>query len=184
MATTTDSIIDRVLGGDVDAFGEIIRRHQEEIWRLVSFAMKDRATTEDLVQQVFVDAYFHLGRYEPGRDFGRWIRTVARNRIRKELRRSLREIQRYRAYHRHLLERLDRDPESDRREEELREALVRCRQGLSPDVSRAIEMRYGESRTFEDIARALGRTVAASRQLLQRVRLALRRCVEERLARS
>ncbi len=184
MVSTTESIIERVLGGEVDAFGEVVRRYQEEIWRIVAFALKDPATTEDLVQQVFVNAYFNLHQYESGRAFGKWLRSVARNLVRKELRRALRESARYRTYRKYLLERLENGPEADRREEELRQALEKCRQGLSPDVSRALDLRYGESRSFENIAEVLGRTVAASRQLLQRVRLALRKCVEERLARA
>ena len=31
MESTTDSIVERVLAGDIDAFGEIVRRYQEEI---------------------------------------------------------------------------------------------------------------------------------------------------------
>jgi RNA polymerase sigma-70 factor (ECF subfamily) len=190
MDSTTDhssrinGIIARVLGGDVDAFGEIVRLHQEEIWRLVAFAMLDTATTEDLVQQVFVDAYFHLEQFQRDRDFGKWLRAIARNAVRKELRRAVRESGKYAAYRNHLLERLDESPETDRHEEDLRAALAKCREGLAPDVSRALELRYGESRSFQDIARVLGRTVAASRQLLQRVRLALRKCVEERMAQA
>ena len=86
METTTETILQRVREGDVDAFVEIVRRHQEEIWRIAALPMRDTATTEDLVQQVFVDAYFHLDQFQTGRDFGRWLRTIARNLVRKELR--------------------------------------------------------------------------------------------------
>lgn len=184
MAKTTEDIIARVLSGDVDAFGEIVREYQREIWQIVAYTMRDAATTEDLVQQVFVDAYFHLRQYEPGRDFGRWLRTVARNLVRKELRRGARESRKLRVYRERLLERLENSPGDDERQTEVREALEKCREGLAPDAAQALELRYENARSFDEIAATLGRTVAACRQLLQRVRLGLRRCVEERLSQT
>ena len=144
MTITTESIIDRVLAGEIDAYGEIVRHYQHEIWRLVALALRDTATTEDLVQQVFVDAYFHLEQYEPGRDFGAWQRTVARNLVRKELRRGTRESRKFRAYHQHLLERLENDPENDEHHAELREALA-----AAPERTWfAAEMRVGAYMAF------------------------------------
>jgi RNA polymerase sigma-70 factor (ECF subfamily) len=186
MATSTEieGIVERILEGDADAFAEIVHRYQDGVRRAVAFTLRDAAATDDLVQQAFVDAYFHLDRYARGRDFGAWLRAIARNLVRKELRRGVREGRKFAAYRRHLLERLDGDPDIDWRLERRRRAVARCREGLSPDASRAIDLRYGEGKSFGEVAEALGRTVAAARQLLQRVRLALRKCAEERMARA
>jgi DNA-directed RNA polymerase specialized sigma24 family protein len=60
------------------------------------------------VQQAFIDAYTHLHKYQLGTDFGAWIRTVTRNRLRKEYRTATREEQRLMVYREQLVERLRR----------------------------------------------------------------------------
>jgi RNA polymerase sigma-70 factor (ECF subfamily) len=181
-ANTTETAVREVLAGRIDSYSEIVRRHQDEIRRIVAWAMRDPAVTEDLVQQVFVNAYLSLGDYDCGRDFGSWLRTIARNLVRNELRRELREGRKLRLYRERLAERLGGDDASDRHGERLREAMEKCRGELSPQAAEAIELRYVRSMTFEEMAGTLGRTVAATRQMLTRIRQALRRCIEERMA--
>ena len=182
MTADVEATIEEVLSGRIDAYADIIRRYQDEIWRIVAFALRDVATTEDLVQQVFVDAYTNLGSYERGRDFGPWLHTMARNAVRKEIRRSAREGRKLRAYHEHLAERLEGTADAGGHEERLRGALEKCREKLSPSASKALDLRYTRSMGFGEIAEALGRTIEATRQMLWRVRAALRRCIEERTA--
>ena len=174
-----DEIIERVLAGEVDRFAEIIRHHQQDIWRIAAFALRDTAATEDLVQQVFVEAYLALGRFERGRDLGAWLRTIARNQVRKELRRSGRDARKRRSYASWLDAELDAAGEGDGADPELRAALRRCREALAPAAAEALERRYERAQGFEQIAAALERTVAATRQLLSRTRAALRQCIEK-----
>ena len=176
--------IQEVLAGRLDAYAGIVRRYQEDVWRIVAYALREVPATEDLVQQVFVNAYLNLGTYDAGRDFGAWLRSMARNLVRNEIRGRLRERKALRSYHEHLAGRLADEDASERREARLRAALGECRRKLPLDTARALEMRYGRSLAFGDIASALGRTVAATRQMLQRVRVRLRRCLEERMART
>ncbi len=179
----TRAVIERVRGGDVEAYAELVSAFQRDVWRVVAFALRDPDGTEDLVQQSFVTAYLRLDSFQPGRDFRPWVRGIARNVLREELRRRGRTSARMRRYRAHL-ETVGRDdPAADRREDELREALARCREGLSENTRHALDLRYGHSLGFAQIADSLGRTVAAARQLLQRARLALRTCIQERLAR-
>ncbi len=186
--TTVDSPVEgaiaRVRAGDVDAFAEVIRAFQDDVWKIVAFALKDLATTEDLVQQVFVNAFLKLDSYEDGRDFGAWVRTIARNRVRDELRRSLREEKRLTHYQEYLLDRFDDPDRADREEDRLRDALERCKKKLAPAAARAVRMRYDEAMGFDEIARLLDRTVAATRQMLARIRGSLRDCIKERMAQS
>lgn len=180
-----DHIVERVRAGEVDAYAEVIRRYQHVVWRIASFALLDVGTTEDLVQQVFVNAYESLEQFQHGRDFGAWLRTIARNQVRKQLRQSSRDERKLRRYHAYLTTRLDDDERAGdtlQREESLREALQRCREQLSPPATKALSLRYEQAKGFDAIAKALGRTVAATRQLLSRTRLALRQCIEKRMA--
>lgn len=184
MATEPDTraIVARVLAGEVEAYADLVRAHQGAIWRVVAFALRDRAGTEDLVQQVFVTAYLKLDRFDVERDFGAWLRTIARNLVRNELRRQARETKWLGRYRDYLSQRIDESTEAEAREQALHQHLQNCRAELSEPAQQALRLRYDQSRPFEEIAERLGRTVAATRQLLSRVRLALRRCLEERRA--
>lgn len=176
----TDEIVARVRAGDVEAFSPLVREHQESVWRTVSFVLADRALAEDLVQQAFVDAYRKLGGFRDGGDFGAWVRGIARNLVRQELRRRGREERRLDVYREHLEAR--EDGEADARELELHAALARCRDQLPEDSRTALAMRYERGLDFSEIAEEMGRTLGGARQLLQRVRGNLRRCIEQRLA--
>ena len=60
--------------------------------------------------------------------------------------------------------------------------MTACREELAPAASRALALHYDEGLTVEEVASAIARTAAATRQLLFRTRLVLRACVEKRLA--
>jgi len=180
-AAQIDQVIERVLAGEQQAYGRIVRRYQQELWRVAAFALRDRAQTEDLVQQAFVTAYTKLDSFERGRDFGAWLRGITRNLARQELRRRARDDRRLMSYLAHL-EALGDDDSADEHEAALRSALADCEQHLPQPARKALRLRYSEALDFAAVADAIGRTVAGARQLLQRVRLQLRDCIQEKLA--
>ena len=59
-----NSIVIRVLGGETDAYEDLIRGYQQEVWRVVSAMLLNAQKTEDLVQQTFITAFQQLHRYE------------------------------------------------------------------------------------------------------------------------
>jgi RNA polymerase sigma-70 factor (ECF subfamily) len=178
-----DSIVEEVRAGRTEAFGEIVRLFQKDVWRVAAAMLHDLKTTEELVQQAFVDAYLHLDQYRIGEDFGAWVRAIARNLVRMELRRRGREERRLELYREALADRL-RDDDAARHEERLEEALRKCRQTLPEHGARVLDLRYGQALDFEEIARSLGRSVEATRQLLSRLRLMLRDCLRKGMARA
>src|SRR5438477_9435842 len=98
MDLDVDRVVERVLKGEVEAYGEIVRRFQRDVWKIAAVALQERDATADLVQEIFVEAYFHLGRYQLGRDFGAWVRGVARNHVREGLRSRSRESRLLQSY--------------------------------------------------------------------------------------
>lgn len=184
VAFDVDTTLDRVRAGDVEAYAAVVRQYQGEVWKVVMFALRDLDGSADLVQQTFVKAYCKLDRFESGRSFGAWVRGIARNLVREELRRRGRECKRYAAYQKHLEVVAPNDLRADEHERALREALERCREELSLPAQRALELRYERGLGFDAVAEALDRTMAAARQLLQRTRLQLRSCIEQRMEAS
>jgi RNA polymerase sigma-70 factor (ECF subfamily) len=176
------SLLDRIAAGRVDAYGEIVRAYQDQIRRIAAFAFHDRESAEDLVQQVFVNAYFKLEQFDRAKDFGPWLRTIARNQVREELRRRGRRTRHLEIYRDRLLARFEDGGKADHHEADLREALARCKESLAPKAADALEWRYMRSLGFDEIAARLGKTLAATRQMLSRIRLRLRECIKERMA--
>jgi RNA polymerase sigma-70 factor (ECF subfamily) len=180
----TDGLIARIRAGETERYAELVRRHQQDVRRVVGALLHDLRSTEDLVQQAFVNAYQHLDRFRPGADFAVWIKAIARNLARMELRTRSREGRRLDAYQA-LLERRWRDEtEAHRRENAVGDALRACREAVAGDGAKALRLRYEEGRPFPEISARLGRSVEAVRQLLSRVRVSLRDCIQKRLAES
>jgi RNA polymerase sigma-70 factor (ECF subfamily) len=172
-----DDIVAAVRAGDVESYALLVRRHQGEVWKVAAALLRERHQTEDIVQQVFIKVYFALDRFEAGRPFVLWVKEIARNEARQELRRLEREGRRLDFYGQHLLtEGLDEAGDGERAR--LEEMLRRCREELAPHVGEVMAQRYQLGLSFEDIAARLGRTVEATRQMLSRARVALRDCVE------
>jgi len=181
---TTDGLVARIRAGETALYAELVRRHQADVRKVVGALLRDLRSTEDLVQQAFVNAYQHLDRFREGADFAVWIKAIARNLARMELRTRSREGRRLDVYG-ELLERRWRDEDrAHRRENETGDALRRCKEALGGDGARALSMRYEQGRPFGEISSELGRSVEAVRQLLSRVRVSLRDCIRKRLAES
>jgi RNA polymerase sigma-70 factor (ECF subfamily) len=65
------------LNGDREAYGRLVVRYTAQIsaqlWRLC----RDRAVCEELVQEVFVEAYFSLDTYQGKAPLIQWLRRIA-----------------------------------------------------------------------------------------------------------
>jgi RNA polymerase sigma-70 factor (ECF subfamily) len=65
------------LTGDGDAFGRIVARHQSLITRQMWRFTRDRRVLEELVQDVFVEAYTSLAGFQGRGSFEGWLRRIA-----------------------------------------------------------------------------------------------------------
>jgi RNA polymerase sigma-70 factor (ECF subfamily) len=176
-----DEVIRRVLAGETTLYGTIVRTYSPDVLRIVVLMLGDRALTENIVQQTFVNAYEHLPEFRLGEDFGRWVRTIARNLVRDELRRSARERGRLARYRNYLMTRISSDEEGERRAQVVAAALSSCRSKLAGLAARALRLRYEEELPFNEVAAAIGRSPEATRQIVTRARMALRSCMQEAL---
>lgn len=181
--TDTDRVVLSVLHGEIDAYAELVRQYQQEVWRIVAAMLLDTQQTEEFVQRAFVQAYQQLHRFRPGHEFGPWIKEIARNTVRQELRRRAREDRRLEAYYNHWLALAEGAGQSDY-DDRLADALDTCAQKLPSASAKLIELRYQCGLGFGEIAVSIGRTVEATRQQLARIRLALRDCIDKQMAKS
>lgn len=159
----TGALILRVRAGGIEFYAELIRRYQPVVLRVVSAMLYDRNATQELAQNVLVDAYLHLDGFDESRDFGPWIRTIARNAVREHLRKTSRYSRRLQVYADTLEARLADDGRASEHEEHLRELLAICLGKLPDRLAAIVSMRYQQGRSFEQMAANLGTFAGALR---------------------
>lgn len=80
LMTTQDSLlVQRSRDGDPRAFGELVRRHQDGVFRFVLRMTGSRDEAMDLTQDTFIKAWQALPRWEPQAQFRTWLFQIARN---------------------------------------------------------------------------------------------------------
>jgi len=63
--------------GDSDAYTRLIKQHQSHVSRIMWRFSRDRLVHEELVQDVFVEAYMSLGSYRKKAPFSHWLSRIA-----------------------------------------------------------------------------------------------------------
>lgn len=79
--------------GDAQAYRHLVERYQTRIYRLVSGLLGyEHGNVDDVVQEVFVKAYFSLRRFREEAAFGTWIYRIAVNQARDEIKKASRHV--------------------------------------------------------------------------------------------
>jgi RNA polymerase sigma-70 factor (ECF subfamily) len=163
MKPTDRDLVDRAkTQSDLDAFDQLVRRHQQRIHRLAVHMLRDRAEAEDVTQETFIRAYKALprfdGRSEPYTWFYRITINLSLNRIRS--RKSARTTHdtddpRLDAV---LVDRAPEsgDPGGRAERKELYEALARGIDQLSDTLRTTLILVCIDGRSHEDAATILG----------------------------
>ncbi len=67
----------RTLEGDGESYRALVERHQAQVGRMMWRFDRDLRTHEELVQDVFVEAYRSLDRYRGDAPFSHWLARIA-----------------------------------------------------------------------------------------------------------
>jgi RNA polymerase sigma-70 factor (ECF subfamily) len=83
-----ESLIGRYVRGEVEAFELLYRRHEMRTWRYLERNVRNRATADELMQEVWFAVARDAARYEPTARFTTWLFTIAHNRMIDSIRAS------------------------------------------------------------------------------------------------
>lgn len=75
-----DDTLSRAKNGDQMAFADLVREHQAMVFSLAHYFSRDRATAEDLAQEVFIHLYQNLASIESPAHLKFWLRRVTGHR--------------------------------------------------------------------------------------------------------
>jgi RNA polymerase sigma-70 factor (ECF subfamily) len=150
------TLVSRLLQKDVNAFEQLYDRHSRTIYALVLRILLQAGTSEEVVQDVFLQLWRNAAQYDSSRPFLPWLFTLARNRALDTLRLKS-ERQRRREDQTEELPPVAAAPEYEKHLDEKRRAeKVRALMGsLSPQQKKAIELAYFEGLSHTEIAAAL-----------------------------
>jgi RNA polymerase sigma-70 factor (ECF subfamily) len=157
-------------------FLALFLRSEREIFRYVAVLVPNVIEAEEIVQQTALALWEKFDSYDPAKPFTPWACRFALNKARQWMERR----QKWQAL---LADGLAE--ELARRREELAPELERrlvhlegCVAKLPEEHRAVVEGYYYHRLEIEALAAESGRTVDATYKMLQRIRLALRQCVE------
>lgn len=76
-----EALIARYARGEVAAFARLYRRHEMRIWRYLERNVGNRASADELMQEVWFAVVRDAPRFVPAARFTTWLFTIARNRM-------------------------------------------------------------------------------------------------------
>ena len=174
-ADADQAVIDRVLAGERNAFGILIQRYSDPLYRHAVGMTGSPDVAEDILQVSFIKAYNHLSEVR-GR-FDAWVFRIVANGCKdwlKNIRRthlSYEEDDQPSGYE---------TPEEELDRGELRSDLDLALAALPASLREAFVMKHVEGRSYEEMAELLDTTVGALKMRVHRAREALQALLEER----
>jgi RNA polymerase sigma-70 factor (ECF subfamily) len=79
-------LVERAKNGDVEAFSELVLRHQKSLLRLAYRVIGDLELAQDVVQESFMKAYQKLSSFEGRSKFKSWMFQITLNTAKNKLR--------------------------------------------------------------------------------------------------
>jgi RNA polymerase sigma factor (sigma-70 family) len=157
--------------GAEPAFEALVARHRAGLVRSCARILPE-SEAEDAVQQALLSAHQALQRNGAPERFSPWLHRIAVNAALKQLRRTPEEL----PLDEERTDGVEQPPQSQERRERLRETIAAV-DALPARQQRALVLRELEGRSHEEIARTLGLTPGAVRQLIHRARSGVRSAV-------
>jgi RNA polymerase sigma-70 factor, ECF subfamily len=179
------TLIERAKTGDGEAFGELYRRHRDDVHRILHRRLRDfPADVDDVASQVFMTALEQIPSYQDrGRPFLAWLRVLVHfkaleHRNWRTGRREY-ELPAPNAASAALIAQRCLNPED---EVILRLELRRLLRALPARRRLALVLRDWAGWSYEEIARALKVSVPATDRLVNRARSAAREGIRQEAA--
>lgn len=161
--------------GDLEAFGELVRRQEGPTFRLALRMLGSRAEAEDAAQEAFLKAWRSLPRFRASSSFSTWMYRITTNCCLTILdaRRPTDPLDEVRAGSR------GDDPASRVEQQERMRALTGSIAALPAEQRAALVLREFEGLPYDEIAEVLQISLAAVKGRIHRARLQIAADLED-----
>ncbi|NBV24442.1 MAG: sigma-70 family RNA polymerase sigma factor [Proteobacteria bacterium] len=171
------TLVQRAQAGDADAYDELVRRYQRQIYGVVYHMTSHHEDANDLTQEAFVKAWQALKSFKGDSSFFTWIYRIAVNRTLNHLKQrkfrdgkhamSLNDLDVEAEHHPDLVALAsDKTPRRALALEELKEKLNVAMQRLSENHRVVVAMHDIQGLPHDEIAKVLGCNTATVRTRL------------------
>ena len=162
--TVSDSeLISRAKKGDDSAFNELVRRHQDFIYRLARGYLNEKEAAKDGTQEVFIRAYQGLPYFQSDARLTSWLYKICKNHCLNLLRRQKLEND------------LEYGPSANSEDDfTLKFKLKKMIAGLSDEYREVIILRYYQDLKYDQIARLLDLPLSTVKIRLHRAKAELK----------
>lgn len=83
---TDEKLVCRIADGDTGALGELMRRHQLQVFRFVARTARNDAIAEEVTNDVFTEVWVNARRFEGRSSVRTWLLSIGHNRLVSRLR--------------------------------------------------------------------------------------------------
>lgn len=167
-------LVDRVLGGDDQAFQVLYDRYYEKVFGIARGVLLDTEESLDAVQEIFTLVYKNLDRFDRRARFSTWLFRIAVNRSiqqARKLKHKSKNVPLNEAHEQAAEER----PMVDHDDPRIAESLKK----LAPNDRALLSLFYWEDLSLNEIAASLDCSVNAAKTRLFRARERFRKLYEE-----
>ena len=150
---------------DPACFADLYESYFELVYAYVARRLRNRSEAEDLTAEVFRKALQSLPRFKwTGAPFAAWLFRIASNMIADRAKRAAREGN-FASDKNESQSRARQPQQADLERSERSAVLFRVVGELAEDQRRVLVMRFAEEKNIREIAKALGRSEGAVKQL-------------------
>jgi len=170
-------LVKRAKAGEVEAFSQLVRRHQRVVYNLAYRFMRDASLAEDMVQEAFLKAYRLLKGFRGDCGFSTWMYRVTCSVCLSELnRRKKRNEVAFNAAHEHI------PGQTHIQATDNSEIIRRCVTKLPDRYAMVVTLYYLKELPYDEIADVMNIPVGTLKTWMHRARKQLRKIVEEELS--
>jgi RNA polymerase sigma-70 factor (ECF subfamily) len=166
--------------GDAVALESLYRRYKSGLFNLAYRYTYDRATAEDLLQEIFLKIFTHLDDVQNIETFTGWVFRIALNTCYSHLRGRRVEIEK--TVPMAAVEGTRHEARVDAEENDIRKPLDEAIAGLPARLREIFLLHDVQGFKHEEIARMLGLSVGTSKSQLFKARLKIREVLKARRA--
>jgi RNA polymerase sigma-70 factor (ECF subfamily) len=166
--------------GDLDAFAEIVRRHERRLRIVLLRVLDDSRDAEEAVQDAFVQAWRNLDRYRAEAALFTWLYRIGVNAALAQARRKRLPMSGLESLPDEGAPHVTRDvlPEPAAEAQDARTRVVAALARLPFEYREAVVLRDLAGLSNEEVATALDLSLAAAKSRIHRGRLQLRDLLE------
>ena len=188
------ALVSRAAAGETEAVRQIIKTHNQRLYRLVRAVLRNNADAEDVLQEAYLNAFTHLDTFEGSASLSTWLSRIALNaalmrlRAQKRLKRTAVTVPAPTAGHMDaeiipfpLSHSTTADPERIMAQRQLLTLVEEATDALPESFRLVFVARIIEGLSAEETAAALNIPVATVKTRLHRARKLIRTQLEEQI---